>query len=157
MKTKKFKYTLIALCALLLSSCDDFLDITPNNVISGDNFYKTEDDFKAATAPLYNIVWFDFNDKFYYGLGDGRAGNMYAPYSDYIYPFSDLTETGLTGPLVSAWKSFYNVVQQSNRVIIGISGSSLEAETKNPYIAEARFMRGVAYWYLSSLWGKIII
>lgn len=157
MKTKKFKYTLIALCALLLSSCDDFLDITPNNVISGDNFYKTEDDFKAATAPLYNIVWFDFNDKFYYGLGDGRAGNMYAPYSDYIYPFSDLTETGLTGPLVSAWKSFYNVVQQSNRVIIGISGSSLEAETKNPYIAEARFMRGVAYWYLASLWGNVII
>lgn len=157
MKTKNIKYTVIALCALFLASCDDFLNTTPNDVITGENFYKTEDDFKAATAPLYNIVWFDFNDKFYYGLGDGRGGNMYAPYSDYIYPFSDLTETGLTGPLVSAWRSFYNVIQQSNRVINGISGSPVDENIRKPYIAEARFMRGVAYWYLASLWGNVII
>lgn len=116
-----------------------------------------EGDFKAATAPLYNKVWFDFNEKFYYGLGDGRSYNLYAPFSDYIYPFSDLTETGLTGPLVSAWGSLYNVIQQSNNVMIGIKGSPVNELTQNKYIAEARFMRGTAYWYLASLWGDVII
>lgn len=148
---------LILSLSLVWTSCEDLLEVTPDDRITGDNFYQSEDDFKAATAPLYNKVWFDFNDKFYYGLGDGRSYNLYAPYSDYIYPFSDLTETGLTGPLVSAWGSFYNVIQQSNKVIIGINGSAVEEDIKKQYIAEARFMRGTAYWYLASLWGNVII
>ena len=158
MKTKKIFYTaLIIALPFVWTSCSDILDVEPNDVITKENFYKTESDFQAATGPLYNKVWFDFNDKFYYGLGDGRAANMYAPFSDYVYPFTDLTETGLTGPLVSAWASLYSVVQQSNNVIIGISGSPLSDAVKNKYIAEARFMRGTAYWYLASLWGDVII
>ena len=158
MKTKKIFYTaLIIALPFVWTSCSDILDVEPNDVITKENFYQTESDFQAATGPLYNKVWFDFNDKFYYGLGDGRAANMYAPFSDYVYPFTDLTETGLTGPLVSAWASLYNVIQQSNNVIIGISGSSMSETIKSKYIAEARFMRGTAYWYLASLWGDVII
>ncbi|MBK0369373.1 RagB/SusD family nutrient uptake outer membrane protein [Flavobacterium agrisoli] len=159
MKNKYIKYSFwVIILAVLTSSCnDDFLEVTPEDQITKENFYQTEADFSAATAPLYNKVWFDFNDKFYYGLGDGRAYNLYAPYSDYIYPFADLTETGLTGPLVSAWGSFYNVIQQSNNVIIGINGSTVSETIKAKYIAEARFMRGTAYWYLASLWGNAII
>lgn len=69
-----------------------------------------------------------------------------------------MTETGLTGPLVSAWGSLYNIVQQTNKIINGIKGNSSNSEeVKNPYIAEARFMRGVAYSYLAMLWGNVII
>lgn len=158
MKISNLIYTFAFAASLSLCGCSDFLDITPNDRIGGDNFYTSEDDFKAATAPLYNKVWFDFNDKFYYGLGDGRGFNLYAPYSDYVYPFTDLLETGLTPPLVSAWGSFYNVVQQSNNVILGIEkGPVNDAALKAQYMAEARFMRGVAYWYLASLWGDAII
>lgn len=139
------------------TSCSDHLETEPEDRITKENFYKTESDFQAATGPLYNVVWFDFNDKFYYGLGDGRSNNLYAPYSDYVYPFTDLSETGLTGPLVSAWGSLYNVVQQSNNVIIGITDSQVNESVKSKYIAEARFMRGTAYWYLASLWGDVII
>ncbi|WP_348798010.1 RagB/SusD family nutrient uptake outer membrane protein [Flavobacterium adhaerens] len=159
MKNRHIKriFLFVTLSFLVTSCNDDFLEVEPNDLITKENFYQSEDDFKAATAPLYNKVWFDFNDKFYYGLGDGRAYNLYAPYSDYIYPFADLTETGLTGPLVSAWGSLYNVVQQSNNVIIGIEASEVDQAVKNKYIAEARFMRGTAYWYLASLWGNVII
>src|SRR5690606_17755914 len=121
------------------------------------NFFQSEQDFRAATAPLYNRVWFSFNDKFYFGLGDGRSYNLYAPFSDYIYPFSDLSETGLTGPLVEAWRSFYIVIQQSNNTIAAISESAVDEEIKRRDIAEARFMRGVAYYYIASLWGDAII
>ncbi len=158
MKINKIIYSLIFALALGVSGCDDFLDSENNSSITGDNFYQNEEDFNAATAPLYNKVWFDFNDKFYFGLGDGRGFNLYAPYSDYIYPFTDLNESGLTGPLVSAWGSLYNVVQQCNKVILGIKGSPVSNEsTKNQYIGEARFMRGVAYSYLAMLWGNVII
>ncbi|MEH6406726.1 MAG: RagB/SusD family nutrient uptake outer membrane protein [Leeuwenhoekiella sp.] len=158
MKTNKIIYTLLTVILLAANySCSDDLDIEPEDQITRENFYQSEEDFQAATAPLYNKVWFSFNDKFYFGLGDGRSYNLYAPFSDYVYPFSDLTETGLTGPLVEAWGSFYNVIQQSNNVIIGINESGLDESVQNQYIAEARFMRGTAYWYLASLWGDAII
>lgn len=158
MRTKKIINRLL-LAALFVSSysCSDELQIEPNDQIARENFFKSEQDFRAATAPLYNKVWFSFNDKFYFGLGDGRSYNLYAPFSDYIYPFSDLTETGLTGPLVEAWRSFYVVIQQSNNTIDAIQASSVDEEIKNRYIAEARFMRGLAYWYIASLWGDAII
>lgn len=155
MKTKKIFISLFIFGAFLLHSCDDFLDIQPNNLITGSSL--TEDNLSALTAPLYNRVWFDFNDKFYFGLGDGMSYNLFAPYSDYVYPFADLSVTGLTGPLVSAWASLYVVIQQANKVIKSITESSASEEVKQRYIAEARFMRGTAYWHLASLWGNVII
>lgn len=158
MNTHNIVYKFIALLSFFfLLGCEDELDIEPNDQIARENFFQSEEDFQAATAPLYNRVWFSFNDKFYFGLGDGRSYNLYAPFSDYVFPFSDLTETGLTGPLVEAWRSFYIVIQQSNNTIAAISESTVDEEIKNAYIAEARFMRGTAYWYLASLWGDAII
>lgn len=161
MKTyNKILSALVLAGSLTLTACDEsFLEVSPNDRVTLDNFFQSENDLRAATAGLYNKVWFDFNDKFYYALGDGRSNNLYAPYSDYIYPFTDLTETSLTGPLVSAWQAFYNVVGQANNTINNIQKNSKNVtdEQKNVAIAEARFMRGTAYWYLASLWGNVIL
>ncbi|MDR2650947.1 MAG: RagB/SusD family nutrient uptake outer membrane protein [Prevotellaceae bacterium] len=155
MKIKKIIYSVTIALTLSLSSCSDFLEIKPNNLVTGSSL--TAENLPALTSPLYNVVWADFNSQFYYGLGDGASYNLYAPYSNYIYPFADFSVTGLTGPLVNAWSSFYQVIQQSNKVIISINESSASDEIKNQYIGEARFMRGTAYWYLASLWGNAII
>jgi len=149
-----------AAATLTMTGCnEDFLEIKPNDRLTLENYFTSESELQAATSALYGKVWFDFNDKFYYALGDGRANNMFAPYSDYIYPFTNFTETSLTGPLVSAWASLYNVVGQSNNTINNINrlATGVTEESKNTAIAEARFMRGTAYWYLASLWGNVII
>lgn len=146
-----------ALAALTLTACDDYLEVSPNDRIILDDFYTTEEECESSVQALYTRVWFEFNDKFYFAMGDGRGGNLLAPYSDYIYPFSDLTETGLTGPLVSAWGSFYVVASQSSRIINSIKEASIDEDIKNQYVAEARFMRGVAYYYLGALWGNVVV
>lgn len=159
MKLNKIILAALAATLLMISSCEDFLDIQPNDRLTLDNYFTSNLELKAATAPLYSKVWFDFNDKFYYALGDGRSNNLFAPYSDYIYPFTNFTETSLTGPLVLAWSSLYNVVGQSNNTINNIQkfSTNVTEEEKNEAIAEARFMRGTAYWYLASLWGDVIL
>ncbi|MDR0799656.1 MAG: RagB/SusD family nutrient uptake outer membrane protein [Dysgonamonadaceae bacterium] len=165
MKTiNKLIFTVFALLAVLtFNACDDFLDYAPKDRDTSDNFYQSPGDLQAATGPLYNLVWFDFNDKFFYGLGDGRGNNLFCPYSDkendYITAYVTFTETQLTGSLVMAWQSFYNVVSQSDNVINNIRNraTNVTEEQKNAAIAEARFMRGTAYWYLASTWGDVII
>ena len=154
MKTHKI-FILFTLAAIFsLTSCQKFLENSPSNSIVGASL--TEDNLPMLITPLYNRAWFGFNDKFYFGLGDGMAYNLQANYSDYVYPFTDLTVTGLTGPLVSAWESF-SVAVRATGVIQTIEESSINEDVKKQYTAEARFMRGIAYLYLTSLWNDVII
>ena len=155
MKTKNIFFSIILSIVLLFSACDDFLVNEPNNYIAGSSL--TEEHFSLLVGPLYTRAWFDFNDKFYFGLGDGMAYNLNGPYSDYIYQFSDLAVTGLTGPLLGAWKSLYMVAGRATSITTIIETRAENQELKNQYLAEVRFIRGIAYWYIASLWGNAII
>lgn len=158
---KKHNILAIALTGILtLTGCEDFLEQNNTHDLNQQTFFDSEAALRAATAPLYNYVWAGFNDKFYYGMGDGRANNVTAQYSDYIFPYTNLSETSLSQGLTDAWNSFYSVVAQSNNTINNITdyaAPTLSEELKRASIAEARFMRGTAYWYIASLWGVGII
>lgn len=158
---KKHNILAIALTGILtLTGCEDFLEQNNTHELNQQTFFDSEAALRAATAPLYNYVWAGFNDKFYYGMGDGRANNVTAQYSDYIFPYTNLSETSLSQGLTDAWNSFYSVVAQSNNTINNITdyaAPTLSEELKRASIAEARFMRGTAYWYIASLWGVGII
>jgi len=154
MKTRHLIISIIAVFSLIFTSCE--LDFEPQNVIKGE--VVSAENFDAMMMPLYNLCWFDFNDKFYYGLGDGMAYNVLAPGSAYINPFNNLSVTGTTDGLQQAWNAFYIVIQQSNKVMIDIkNNSTVSDEEKAPFLAEARFMRGLAYWHLVSLWGDVVV
>jgi hypothetical protein len=143
-----------------LSGCEDYLEQENTTSLNQETFFDSDDAVEAATAPLYNYVWYNFNEKFYYGMGDGRANNITAQWSDYIYPYTNLNETSLSVGLDAAWGSLYSVVAQSNNTINNIKDyatSSVSESAKTQGIAEARFMRGTAYWYIASLWGCAII
>ena len=161
MKTNILKYTLAIAGILSFSSCaKDFLEQKNTYQISQGNFFNNDEAVSQAVMPLYSYVWYDFNDKFYYGMGDGRANNITAQYSDYIYPYTNFTETGLSTGLTEAWGALYSVVAQSNNTINNIANNStanVSETAKIQGIAEARFMRGLAYWYISSLWGCAVI
>ena len=57
-------------------------------------------------------------------MGDGRANNITARWSDYIYPYTNFTETALSPGLEDAWGSFYSVIAQANYTINNIKDYS---------------------------------
>lgn len=159
---KKYAIYTAALAALMMTTgcADDFLEQENTYQQNQQTFFDSNAAVAAATSPLYSHVWYDFNDKFYYGMGDGRANNITAQYSDYIYPYTNFTETSLSTGLTEAWAALYSVVAQSNNSIKNIrdfSTANVSETAKTQAIAEARFMRGTAYWYIASLWGCAII
>lgn len=161
MKKKISIYSMALIGALSLGSCaEDFLDQENTYQLNQETYFDSDDAVRTATSALYSYVWYDFNDKFYYGMGDGRANNITAQYSNYIYPYTNFTDTPLSQGLSEAWEALYSVVSQSNNAINNIqnySTSSVSESVKQETIAEARFMRGLAYWYIGSLWGCGII
>lgn len=161
MKTKILLSGLVAAAAMAFTSCaDDFLEQKNTTNPNQETFFSSDKSIEEAMYPLYNYVWYGFNDKFYYSMGDGRANNITAQYSNYIKYYTNFNETSLSEGLNEAWASLYSVVAQSNNTINNISdfsGSGVSEEAKTKGIAEARFMRGVAYWYIASLWGDAIV
>ncbi len=161
MKTNILKLTIVFAGMLSLTGCaEDFLEQKNSYQLSQDNFFSSDAAVSQAVTPLYNYVWYMFNDKAYYGMGDGRANNITAQYSDYIYPYTNFNESGSSNGLNDAWSAFYTVISQANNTINNIknySTSGVSETAKQQGIAEARFMRGLAYWYLGSLWGCAVI
>lgn len=162
MKTKNIKpgLTVALLASLMLAGCgDDFFDRPPQGQIVTDNFYQTEHDLFMATGSLYNLVWFDFNDKAKIEIGDARAGNMITTDGG-REQFVIFSTTNANVRLNELWRSLYLVITHSNIHIHNIAENSSDAIpdlVKTHRTAEARFMRGVAYAYLAQLWGAVPI
>ena len=161
MKTKIFFIVALIGTGMMATSCaDDFLDQNNTTNLNQNSFFDSDEAVTEATATLYNYVWSSFNGKLYYSMGDGRSNNITAQWSSYIKVYTNFNETSLSDGLQEGWASLYSVVAQSNNTINNIkqrSSSAVSEKAKNEGIAEARFMRGVAYWYLTSLWGNVIL
>jgi starch-binding outer membrane protein, SusD/RagB family len=147
----------IAAMATVVSCSKNFTNKPPQDVLTTGTFYKSPEELLAATAPLYNIVWFEYNDKGSIGIGDARGGNMqtndYAPYYKFAVPATDVST------LLTAYKSFYKTIAQANTLIRNVNNlaTNVTDAQKNMAIAEARFMRGLAYAYLVRNWGPVPI
>jgi hypothetical protein len=161
MKNSKLTYYWIGILLpiIIMSGCSkNFLEKPPTDAIVDASFYKTDDQVLAATALLYSRVWFDYNDKASFNLGDFRAGTVFSAYN---YRDNVLfNTTGNTADNGSAWRSFFIVVGQSNLAIQNINkyaGDGVTPAIKKAAIAEARFMRALAYRFLVMNWGAVPI
>lgn len=155
----KFRFIVAIGALMLMQGCsEDFLDRPPLDAITSGNFYKTDDEILAGTAPLYNIVWFDFNDKANMAFQEARAGNLNSndrtAYIKHAVPSTDV------GTLLPGYKSFYKIIAQSNNAYKAIKeaqGSTASAAVKAQGLGECRFMRATAYYYLVTNWGAVPI
>lgn len=158
MKTKLLYIAGIA-GALSLAGCSkNFLNRPPVSSLTSGNFYQTDAEVMAGTAPLYNITWFDYNDKAFLAFGVARGGSLNSndrtPYIEFNASSTDQT-TLLTG-----YKAFYKIVAQANLTmnnIVNATGSTVSDSIRSYAMAECHFMRGVAYYYLVSNWGAVPI
>jgi hypothetical protein len=154
-------YAYLAFTGLLISCGEDFLDRPPLAQISSENFYQTRDDLRLATAALYGGgPWAEWTYTSYLPVGDVLSGNMAVGYWGDAVQLITFSVTGLNGIMVANWKSMYGIIGHCNATIKGImenAPASLSESDRNAAIAEARFIRGYAYYNLALLWGAVPI
>ena len=105
MKNRSFIITALLSMVFVWGCSEDFIERPPDDTIVDANFWKTPDQILAGTAPLYNIAWFDYNDKASHGIGDGRGGMMSANYS-YQLENIEFRTTALTAENSASWSAF---------------------------------------------------
>ncbi|HEX8328940.1 MAG TPA: RagB/SusD family nutrient uptake outer membrane protein [Hymenobacter sp.] len=145
---------------LLASSCSkDFLDRPPQGQIVIEEFYKTPAELRIVTAGLYCRPWFEFNYPFIVDVGETMSGNAFASFNP-RFGYVNLTVPEGEGGIQYGWSGLFNVVAHSNTVVNNVARftpATVPAAIKNGAVAEARFMRATAYFYLVRIWGAVPI
>ena len=157
MKSKKiyiFIVTLISLAACKKS----FLDRPSLNGPTLDNYYTNADQVEGATALLYNQVWYNWLDKAFHCIGEVYGGNMMTSAGDpnygnntYVY----FTVQSTDGQDLLAWQAFYKVA--GNATVLINTLQQIRSESNASFIdagiSEAKFIRGVAYFFIARVYG----
>lgn len=161
---KHFSLLFTLLSLLLVTSCDSYLDTTNEQADPAHEELTSLSALRAATAGLYCQPWYYFHKQRFLQLGDARANNLLnngSSSNDYNAQVSFNEETSNT-TIANAWGSLYNVITQSAYVIddyapFCVNNGSCTQDEANVCIAEAKFMRALAYWFLAIYWHDVPI
>jgi len=155
-------FFIIALIVLLGSSCSDsFLDETDPTQITANEFWKTEGDLTSAVATIYNIITDDYNG--HYGtvnweLMASRTEN-FVERNDVRarYEISVFQNTFSNDYASDIYQGAYIGIFRANQAIQNGEAMDLSDDVKNPLVAEARFLRGLNYFFLVTDFGAVPI
>lgn len=155
-----YKITIAAAAFLTLSSCEDFLTVTPQDSIVAENYYKDEKALSANTASLYGRIWWSFQSQFMWLGGDMLAGDTYYTYdAEGQFYYNQVTAGNSFNN--SGWLGLYRVVSFANSIINDMpsaaTAAGLSRKAIDKGVAEARFVRAAAYYFLTEYWGEVPI
>ena len=137
----------------LLNSCNDFLDLKPQNEVVLENFWKEKADAASVLTSCYESL--ESNDALNRMLvwGELRSDNMKAGASTPNDLSEILKESLLPSNPYCNWGKFYECINRCNTVcyyapqLQKIDPNYTEAEMK-ANVAEATTLRALAYFYL---------
>ncbi|MCR9251506.1 MAG: RagB/SusD family nutrient uptake outer membrane protein [bacterium] len=149
------------LLTITVTSCnEEFLEFTPEDQATVDGWYRSEDEIRQGTAALYGSPWFNFNDVLGWCVGDLLSGDMFHNWDQegqFFYASFNENNTHIN----NGWQGLYDVISFANLLIDDVppiaSSNGVSEEAINAGVAEARFMRGLAYYYLVEYWGDVPI
>jgi starch-binding outer membrane protein, SusD/RagB family len=158
-KSFLFKTLMVAGLFTFASCGEDFVSIPLQDSSDLASFYKSDAEVLGAAERLYGSAWFTFNDKFWWCAGDVMPGNMKHTWSD-EGQFFNFSYTPINTVNRQGWQGLYSVVTSSNALINDIATFAQPAvsqNAKNIATAEAKFMRAMAYYFLSEYWDEVPI
>jgi hypothetical protein len=152
---------LASICILFQTSCSkDYLNLTPNNSITDDNFYKTEDDAIRATNAVYTPLQGLYNGAAWQILDimsddADKGGNGAGDEAD-INDLDNFTMNPNQPKINTYYSQCYQGVQRANLVIEKVPGiASMNESTRKRCLGEAYFLRAYYYYMLVRLFGDV--
>jgi hypothetical protein len=147
----------------LFVGCTDFIEVLPPTVVMED-FYVSEQNAYLAVIGCYDVIAWDGDHNtlpFFFGdiIGrDGHKGGDIGGDQEWMDPLINFTYSAENHKLNLAWKNYYIGINRCNSAIENIGNMSVDnisEETKQLFIAEARFVRGYFYFELVKTFGSV--
>lgn len=148
-----YKYLMIVVLLVSLSSCKKWLDLQPQDGITKVEFWKTKEDVKAALNGIYSSLNGGGVEERMFLWGELR-GDMVAPtsYAADDYRFVKNMNILSTNEMAE-WGAVYSVINNCN-LLLDFAGNAKDLdptftdELYNAYVGEALSVRSLLYFYL---------
>lgn len=161
---KIYVLLLSAFSFIMLSGCNDWIELEPKDTVANENFFKTKDDFDQAVTGLYSMLR-PLDDE----AKDGAYfGNLYWEVcadvcmykNSWTQPWFDISRGELksvTDNVASLYQKVYAAISWSNTIIEQIEAKQSEfpEDFVNYVKGQAHFVRAICYIRLTSLWGPV--
>lgn len=138
---KHIYFKAFTISMLLLTSCDNGLDLIPKDTISDATFWKSSLDFKLAANNLYySLEPFNFREN----------------YSEISFDVPNAISNGTYQATEnnSTWTNSYIYIRRCNKIIEKATESPIASDL-NQFIGEAKFFRAYNYWMLFRDFGGV--
>jgi hypothetical protein len=156
------KYFLILPLLLMMSSCDQDLDLYPLTTLSEGTFYNTLPQLQAAANDVYRQMgrlYDAFSIPSLYGTLYSDNGAVIAQLAGtpVDQPIDRHEITSDNSRIENAWDVAYNAIYICNNVIhqLEITEVEIDESLKSRMIAEAKLVRSLAYFNLVRAFGAI--
>lgn len=157
---KKIFIVMITLLGLFSGSCNKWLELKPQNGITGEDFWKTKEQLNAAVIGIYGSMQAAPLVRNLFVWGEARADMLAPTIATTIDEQNLMTTNVLANNGYTSWSSLYvtinfcnMVIQQGPKVIE--SDPTLSEASMNAYVGEAYAIRALMYFYLLRIWGEV--
>ena len=149
---KRTLYSLLMIGALSFSSCTDFLEKEPLDVLTDNADFWTNE---ASVETYANAFYNQFSG---YGNYGGTTGEMYYPHLHDNQAGSGFTNWNYTNAPASNsnWSATYDEIRRCNSMIVSLNEYAtgvMDPATLNHWLGVARLMRAYQYWDLVRKFG----
>lgn len=137
-----------------ISGCTKMLQEHPKTFISPDDFFSNPASYESAVMGIYSDL--PLYEPMLQEMCTDIYGTPSGSYEQALPMYQNAPESFYYNTR-DAWGSAYAVIKDANFVLSKLPDANLDDTKKKNLIAEARFLRGYAYFYLVQLYGAVPI
>lgn len=159
----KIKIVSIAFLSIAFSSCEDDLNVRPNNVLTETDFLNNPENAIKLVNGVYNKQ-LDFNMYSFSWIGmtsitsdDADKGSTATDTGSDKHKMDNLTFDATDISFKDVWNGRYDGIYRANNALFYLEQLTIDAALKNRLIGEVKFLRALFYFDLVRCYGGVPI
>lgn len=160
-KIYKYHWISILFLSFLISSCEDDLNVPPNNAVSEFDFLNNPDNAVQLVNGVYNKQ-LDYNMYSFPWIGmtsitsdDADKGSTATDTGADKHKMDNLTFDASDISISDVWKGRYDGIYRANNALFYLEQLTIDPTLKNRLIAEVKFLRALFYFDLVRCYGGV--
>ena len=158
----KFKYILVLMTALAFTSCNNWLDVTPQGEVEGEDLLTNEKGYNAALNGIYyNLTSTTlYGKELSYGMMDvlaqywdlsSKSKNSYYKQSQFDYE-----DASAKSRFDAIWSAMYQGITQANYILESLESNRSSIKYSELIEGEAYALRAFMHMELAAMYGPVI-
>lgn len=150
--------TIILVAVMLLSACQDQLDLQPKKIYT-ENFYQTPEDAQSAINAVYDVLGhanqYNTNLWLMQDVGSDDCNSRPTINDPNLLELGTYNIRSTNNYVAGVWQSSYLGILRTNLVIDKVPAIDMDTVSKNVILGQAYFLRGLFYFNLVRMFGDV--